>query len=332
MLTAMRSINLLEDWLKNRGFTSQKISLGFPEKSDFLLISKDDKDSALMFSAKRISFPQTTSATRDITSDKTKTYDLANHFNISHPSTIVINAKDYEIKPAISFLEKCNSIVVKPYNGLQSRGVSLDVSDEDTLRQAISEAGKLSDSVILQKQFEGQEIRFTVIDNKVRSALLRKKPEVVGDGKSTVAQLIDFENNLRTKITSSLVTYPKLEGKLISSKIDLSSVPKTGELVEISKATMIRNGASVYEVLNEVDASYIAIAEKICSPLISSLVCVDLMIKDFKKPADENNYNLIELNLGMSLPLCYSARDGRNFTIIENYLGPKVLKEFEKLE
>ena len=71
---------------------------------------------------------------------------------------------------------------------------------------------------------------------------------------------------------------------------------------------------------------------KICSPLISSLVCVDLMIKDFKKPADENNYNLIELNLGMSLPLCYSARDGRNFTIIENYLGPKVLKEFEKLE
>lgn len=328
----MRSIDLLTSYLKKKGCVVKRISLGHPKPLDFFHISDPNSGQGLIFSSKRISYPPATTSARDIASDKTKSYDLAKSLAINYPETILVEASNYNLREIRLFLKKHRSVIVKPRNGLQSGGLSVDIGHLNKLKDSIQFASSFSENVLIQKQAEGEEVRFIIINRTVRAALLRKKPCVVGDGKSTIAQLLAAENKSRAKINFSLVPYPPLDARLISNKLPPAEyIPQPGEVIELSRATMIRGGASVYEILSQIDPSYVAIAQKLANNLIAPLICVDIMIEDYVRKASGSNYNFIEMNLGMSLPMCYSCRDGKHFPIIEKYLGPMLLNDLGNL-
>ena len=77
-------------------------------------------------------------------------------------------------------------------------GISIGVSTKVGLSKAIAYARSASDQqesdVLVQEQVEGQEYRFLVVEGKVVAVAGRRPPCVVGDGRSTVKQLIHEKN------------------------------------------------------------------------------------------------------------------------------------------
>ena len=176
---------------------------------------------------------------------------------------------------------------------------------------------------LVQSQFVGQEVRLTVINRKIRSALLRQKPQVIGDGKTTVKNLIEQENGARRALQHVQTPYPVLDDSLVPLDLLQSTVvPAIGEVVELSKSTMIRGGASMYEILPEVHSSYIQAVESAIQGLGDGFFVVDLMVASYSQAATPDNYIFLEMNLAPALTLYYSCRDSDHFPIVEDYLGP----------
>lgn len=84
--------------------------------------------------------------------------------------------------------------MVKPVNGNHGRGITANVKDWDTAVTAFAQAKDVSRTVIIEKYITGEDYRLLVINYKLVAAALRKPAHVVGDGKSTIQQLIDEVN------------------------------------------------------------------------------------------------------------------------------------------
>ena len=268
--------------------------------------------------AAHISYPFNTKKIRTVSINKEKSYALASSIGVATPYTRLIT-KDDQLSPseAHELLGRFNRLIVKPAQASLSRGLTLDINSQAALNKAIAYARTISPRVLVQEQVEGEEIRFTVIDGKVRAAILRRTPRVVGNGHSTIAQLIDAENADRQQLQTAHVTYPLLTGDIIDPSLLTSSrVLGEDEILELNRATMIKNGCSVYDVLGAVDPSYIAPIEQLAKVLGAKFVVVDMFLKDFTQPKADGNYWFIEFNTAPVLKMFYGCRDGRVYDIV----------------
>ena len=87
-------------------------------------------------------------------------------------------------------------VVVKPLDGNHGRGVCLDLQDEDDVREAFPIAKEQSRRgvVIVESFVTGKDYRCLIIDGKVAAIAERVPAHVIGDGISTVEQLVDTTN------------------------------------------------------------------------------------------------------------------------------------------
>lgn len=303
---------MLAEALLKRHFSVERLSLG---GETFFKFSKDGE--SWLTSGCKITYPFRGSAARSICSNKIASHDIASRIGIETPITRVVRQGSSQETEALNMLDEYDSLIVKPYDSRGSRGLTSNVKTESQLRSALDRSWKFSPVALVQEQFMGEELRFTVLDGEVVSALLRRTPRVVGDNKSNLRELITLEDKERRMITGSYVDYPLLEDIFTNvAKRRGDHVPSHDEVVELSNSTMISGGASVYEVLHKVHSTYIAAAARLASELGNGFFSVDLMIKDFTKPQSKGNYVFIEFNSSPSLRMYYSCRDGMHFDIL----------------
>jgi cyanophycin synthetase len=280
-------------------------------------------------SASHIAYPFTDKKTREISICKNLAYDLAKEVGFPIPQTLHITEQVPE-SALQAMLDTVGQLIVKPTSSSLSHGLSVNIRTLPALRQAIEEAKLFSDTVLAQEQVTGEEIRFTVIDGQVQAALLRRTARVVGDGMSTVSELIRIENKEREALTFEYLSYPQLDGSLIDESLLSSTlVLKDGEILELSRSTMIRGGCSVYNILPDVDETYIKAVQDLSRHLNTKFVVVDVFCKSYADPAIEGNHWFIEFNTAPVLKLFYSCRDGRHFDIVP-YLANAIDYEINK--
>lgn len=276
-----------------------------------------------------IRYPFSDNKIRNLCIDKNLSNKFVESLGISIPHTKFLQKDDnLTVEDANGLLKKYKKLIVKPVDSTLSRGLTMNIVSAESLYDAIDFARQTSASVVIQEQVEGEEIRFVVMEGKVEAALLRRTARVVGDGKSSVAKLIEIENKAREKLTFKHIKYPPLSESIVDRILLGSSqiLPK-GEVLELSRATMVRNGASVYDVFSQVDRSYINSVEKIVKELGAKFIVVDVFVKDFTKKQDDidKNYWFIEFNTAPVMKLFYGCRDGKMFDIL-----PKLTKLIDK--
>ena len=88
------------------------------------------------------------------------------------------------------FLDRYGAVVVKPLDGEQGDGVSVDVRDPDDLDKAVTAAKKYDDQVLIEQFMAGLDMRVIVIDFKVVAAAIRRPPQIQGDGERSIRDLV----------------------------------------------------------------------------------------------------------------------------------------------
>jgi D-alanine-D-alanine ligase-like ATP-grasp enzyme len=269
-----------------------------------------------MLQTANINYPFTSMTAWALAKNKAEATKYVRRQRLNAPDTLTITAGPYDQALVRSFLQRHGRVIVKPLDSSLSRGLTTDITTFEALGVAIEAARQHSTRVLVQEQVFGEEIRFATINGRVVSALLRRTPRVIGDGTSTVAELIKVENEQRRLITDTLVPYPQLEGALIRQSLDQTVVPAKGEVVELSRATMIGKGCSVYDVLDDLHPSYIEKVERLVKDINASFFVTDIFIRDYTQPASDDNYWFIEFNTSPVLKLFYSCRDGNMHDIV----------------
>jgi cyanophycin synthetase len=151
-------------------------------------------------------------------------------------------------RPALDFLRTHGRCVVKPAYGTGAgAGVTCDVQTlEDFVRAALS-AVRYCPELVVERQLDGNEYRMLVLDGTVIGAVQRRPPSVVGDGGSTVTELVLAENRRRLAAGGHeglFLLQLGLDACLTLRRQGLSpaSVPGDGERVTVARA--VNTGAA----------------------------------------------------------------------------------------
>ena len=269
--------------------------------------------------ASRLRYPFISDEWHDFSDNKAKSYAYAEAAGVPIPFTLTINTDENLDDAKLAALVNINTpLIVKPNDSLSSKGLTLNITDAQALRAAIDNARAVNGaSVLVQQQVSGDEVRFVISKGKVVAALLRQTPRVIGDGVKSIRELIAAENEVRKTLIFEYITYPLLTEAIIdASFLHSSRIPANGEIVELSKATMIKKGASVYEIFNKMHPSYIQEIQELAAKADAPFFVADFIIKDYTQPCTNDNYWFLEFNVTPSLRLCYGCRDGDMFDVL----------------
>ena len=268
--------------------------------------------------AAHISYPQTNDFARNVSIHKELAYEFAHSHGVTIPFTRLIAQDEVVDVDEVDLLfKRFGNLIVKPSNSSLSRGLTLNIRTHDQLNKAIEFARTYAESVLIQQQIDGEEVRFVVINDKVQAALLRRTARVIGDGNSSIKELIQKENKERESLVFPYISYPQLDASIVDGALlNSEQVPAKNEVVELNRATMIKNGCSIYNIFSEVDKSYIETVEHLARDLGAGFVVVDIFIQDYTQPQTSDNYCFIEFNVSPVLKLFYGCRDGKMFDIV----------------
>src|SRR5690625_2714252 len=163
--------------------------------------------------------------------------------------------KDTPDDEIITFAEENGyPLVIKQSDGTGGKGVIAGIQNKDDFIAALKYVRNdlKYKTVIVEDYFEGEDYRVYVINNEVVGIIKRIPANIVGDGKSTIRELIKEENKLRQLspiLTSSLIKNDKeLQRKLKQNNFDLDSVPTKGKRVFLKSKNNISAGGDPVDI------------------------------------------------------------------------------------
>lgn len=235
-----------------------------------------------------------------------------------------------------SLQEACDYVgfplVIKPIDGNHGRGITVDINNYEDALVAYHAAKEVSRSVIVEKFITGRDFRLLVINHQLVAAAVRTPAHVIGDGKSTIQELIDVVNsdprrgygheNVLTKITTNDLTK-----KLIKDAgYKLDSVIKKGEMLILKDTANLSTGGTAEDVTDIVHPANVSMVERI-SKIIDLDICgVDIMTSDITKPLSETGGAVLEVNAGPGFRMHLAPTTG----LPRNVAAPVIDKLFPK--
>ncbi len=193
-------------------------------------------------------------------------------------------------------------IVLKPLYGNHGKGSTINIQDYETALQGLEFAQKFSEKVIIERYISGYDFRVLVIDHKMVAAARRVPAHVIGNGKLTIQELIDKENqdprrgfgheNVLTEIIVDKDTHALLE----NLKYNLDSVPKSGEIIYLKSTANLSTGGTSIDVTDLVHPENITLAERV-SRIVGLDVCgIDIIAENLTQPLKESGGAILEVN------------------------------------
>jgi cyanophycin synthetase len=249
----------------------------------------------------------------ELAQDKDETKERLRRNGIPVPTGKVVRSLE-DANEALQMLTK--PVAVKPLTGHQGHGVSLEVSTPEDMKVAFEAAQEFSSAVVIEEMFPGRNYRVVVIAGKMVAASERLPSKVVGDGVSSIRQLIEIENQnpLRGKGHERPLTRIKVDADvrahLAHAGMSLDTVPAVDEQVTLSNRTNLSTGATAHDVTDEVHPAIARLCERV-GRLIGLDVCgVDLVIPDIATPITEGG--VIEVNAAPGLRMHHFPSEGQS--------------------
>lgn len=182
-------------------------------------------------------------------------------------------------------------VIVKPANSSKGRGVGVAYGPEDFA--ASWEAADIGDRIIVERRHVGDEARFLVVQGSTFAVVGRTPAHVMGDGVSSLADLVEAKNKLRSE-------NPHLSNRLIrpdAGTIDLDRVPIAGEHVVLDHRGGLSSGADSRDMTEVVHSSWRRVAEQATYAIPGLGVAgVDIIATDWREPAGNHNHIVVEVN------------------------------------
>lgn len=242
---------------------------------------------------------KTSSIAVDLASNKDETKRILEEaaIPVAKGTTIIY---EEEVEKAISRIGF--PLVFKPLDGNHGKGASINVKTPEDAIAAFHHAKKYSRKIIVEKFIEGFDFRILVINHKFIAAALREPAHIVGNGSSTVQELIEKENtdprrgygheNVLTEITIDKETTDQLN-KL---HYTLSTVLAAGEKCYVKGTANLSTGGTSTDVTDLVHPSNIFVFERISRVIGLDICGIDIMATNLSDPLAASGGVVLEVN------------------------------------
>ncbi|MGH8031411.1 MAG: cyanophycin synthetase [Luteimonas sp.] len=187
----------------------------------------------------------------ELASDKEETNKILGSLGLPVPRQQLVNTQADALKAARKL---GGPVVLKPYNGNHGRGITINISDDDAIREAFVAASAHSRSVIVETYVSGDDHRLLVINGELIAATRRTPGHVIGDGRRTIAALVEAVNADPRRGVGHEKVLTRIEldaqAQLMMERVGytVDSVPGTDEIVYLRSTANLSTGGTATDV------------------------------------------------------------------------------------
>lgn len=267
----------------------------------------------------------------DLAGDKYATKELLEDMSMPVPKGRRVRDEE-ELERALDRLGY--PVAIKPLDANQGKGITVNVTTPQDAKAAFEKAAHYSDDVIVEQSLVGFDFRVLVVDNKLVAVARREPAHVVGDGKSSIEELVKRVNedphrgygheNVLTKIELDDASLRLLA----KSNKDANTVLKDGERCELKTTANLSTGGSATDVTDDVHPYNVFLFERIAHFIGLDVGGIDVVAPDLATRLSENGGGVVEINAapGLRMHLAPSYGTPRNVAepIIDMLFPPGV--------
>lgn len=250
----------------------------------------------------------------DVACNKELTKQLLERAFLPVPRGAVVRTAD----EAVAAHERLGgSVVVKPVDGNQGRGVSIGVSTAEEVARAFDVAAAYGREVIVEEEFEGSDYRVLVVGGRMVAASRRLPCHVVGDGEHTISELVDRANedprrgDGHDRALTRIVLDEAVRDNLAQQGWTLDDRPAAGEWVFLRRTANLSTGGEACDVTDEVHPDVQRACERAARVIGLDICGIDLITPDIAAPFPRTKAGIVEVNAAPGLRMHHFPSEGR---------------------
>ncbi|MBY0576018.1 MAG: cyanophycin synthetase [Gallionellaceae bacterium] len=211
------------------------------------------------------------------------------------------------------------AVVVKPQDGNQGKGVTVNVVTREQLETAYAAAEEISSQVMVERYIPGHDFRLLVVGNQVVAAARRDPPLVIGDGVHSVRELVEQVNSDPRRGEGHATSLTKIRfddialARLADQGYTANSVPAKGARVILRNNANLSTGGTATDVTEDVHPKLAASAVAAAQMVGLDICGVDVVCDSVLRPMEELGGGVVEVNAapGLRMHLQPSFGKGR---------------------
>ncbi len=281
--------------------TAKKLKLPHTHRKEFNGIE-------IYLSGKKYSFrggstPFNDGASENISINKCAVNQLLHNANFPVPHLAIIS-KNNCINGIWSLPKITYPVVAKPTVSPSGNGrdVLCNIQEEQTLISYLNKNKEKYDFFNIEMFEQGLiDYRVLVFFNKVIAVAQRDPASVMGDGKHTVSELIEIENEKRSKVTTVTLEKIKIdeecEIKLKELDLTLEKIPQLNKKITLCYTCNDARGGTEISLGDSICPENAALACQAAKILNLNLVGFDIICEDIQRPISQSRGFILEANI-----------------------------------
>lgn len=235
----------------------------------------------------------------EIAGDKDLTKALLHEIGIHVPRGEVVATAEQAVTVARHL---GGPVVVKPLGANHGKGVSTALVTPDEVRAAFERARRLRSRIIVERYLEGADHRVIVVDGRFLAAARRSPPQVVGDGRMNVMEMIHAENanpargdgrgSVLTRIPVDETTHEILARQGLS----LEAVPPAGMRVMLRGTADLSTGGTAEDVTERTHPEVARACVRAARAIGLDVAGIDLVCRDISQPLHEQGGGIVDVS------------------------------------
>lgn len=198
-------------------------------------------------------------------------------------------------------------VAVKPVVGHKGIGVTAEVQNADELISAFDRALSAIPEderirIIVEKSISGSDFRILCVNGRFVAATERRPASVVGDGESTIDELIEKENQKVARLDSPTSSLSKIqrddamEYYLQEQNLSLDRVVEKDKIIYLRKVANLSAGGVSIDATRTVHPDNIILVQDVAQHFRLTCLGLDVIASNLSKSWREGNFAILEIN------------------------------------
>ena len=250
----------------------------------------------------------------EIASDKEETNRILGELGLPVPRQRVVRTAE---AAAIAAERLGYPVVVKPLDANHGRGVSLDLKTGDEVRAAFAKAREHARSIVVENFLAGFDHRMLVIGGQLIAVAKRVPGHVVGDGKHTIAELVDIVNSDprrgigHEKVLTRIELDPQADRLMAMKNVTRDTVLPEGETFFLRGTGNLSTGGTAIDLTDVVHPDNRDMAVRAASAIGLDVCGVDFITSDISQSHREVGGGICEVNAAPGFRMHVAPTEGK---------------------
>ncbi|HEX9942257.1 MAG TPA: cyanophycin synthetase [Thermoanaerobaculia bacterium] len=208
-------------------------------------------------------------------------------------------------------------VVVKPLDGNHGKGVSINLTAAEQVRAAFEKAYEFASVVIVETFQEGHDYRILVVNGRVRAVAQRVPGHVVGDGRHTIAELVEIVNSDprrgigHEKVLTRLELDSQAKRLLEQAGLTVESVLAEGKVFYLRSTGNLSTGGTSVDKTDVIHYDNRVMAERAVKAIGLDVGGVDFISPDITRSYKQVGGAIVEVNAAPGFRMHTAPTEGR---------------------